>query len=141
MSLPSCLSGKESTCNARDGDLIPGPGRSPGEGYGNPLQYSFLGSPKDRGVWWNYSSWGQKMVRHDLVTNNSKITWNYRLMDLANSLIEVKVILSPRQLSNSLNTRMRLWRQTRIGILTLSLSSCVRVNRSLSLANLNVFDS
>ena len=51
MDLPACLSGKESTCNGRDGDLIPGPGRSPGEGYGNPLQYSCLGSPMDRGVW------------------------------------------------------------------------------------------
>ena len=31
---------------------IPGPGRSPVEGYGNPLQYSCLGNPKDRGAWW-----------------------------------------------------------------------------------------
>ena len=30
----------------------PGSGRSPGEGNGNPLQYSCLGSPKDRGAWW-----------------------------------------------------------------------------------------
>ena len=71
MGLPACLSGKESTCNARDGDLIPGPERSTGEGYGNPLQYSCLGSPMDRGVWWSYSSWGHKTVRHDLVTNNN----------------------------------------------------------------------
>ena len=31
---------------------IPGLGRSPGEGNGNPLQYSYLGNPMDRGVWW-----------------------------------------------------------------------------------------
>ena len=31
---------------------IPGSGRSPGEGNGNPLQYSYLGSPMDRGAWW-----------------------------------------------------------------------------------------
>ena len=31
---------------------IPGSGRSPGEGTGNPLQYSFLGNPTDRGIWW-----------------------------------------------------------------------------------------
>ena len=32
--------------------LIPGLGRSPGEENGNPLQYSCLGNPVDRGVWW-----------------------------------------------------------------------------------------
>ena len=35
-----------------DEDSIPGLGRCPGEGNGNPLQYSCLGSPMDRGVWW-----------------------------------------------------------------------------------------
>ena len=37
--------------NAGDTDLIPGSGRSPGEGNGNPLQYSCLGSLVDRDVW------------------------------------------------------------------------------------------
>ena len=32
--------------------LIPGSGRSPGGGTGNPLQYSFPGNPKDKGSWW-----------------------------------------------------------------------------------------
>ena len=36
--------------DARDGSLIPGLGRSPGVGYGNPLQYSCLGNPTDRGA-------------------------------------------------------------------------------------------
>ena len=49
----SCGSaGKESTCNVGDLGLIPGLGRSPGEGNGNPLQYSCLESPMDRGAWW-----------------------------------------------------------------------------------------
>ena len=46
--------GKESACNAGDtGDagLIPGLGRSLGEGNGNPLQYSCLENPMDRGAW------------------------------------------------------------------------------------------
>ena len=38
--------------NAGDVDLIPGLGRAPGEGNGNPLQYSYLGNPMDRGAWW-----------------------------------------------------------------------------------------
>ena len=37
--------------NAGDGGLIPGSERSPGEGNGNPLQYSCLGNPTDRGAW------------------------------------------------------------------------------------------
>ena len=52
---PWWLSGKESTGNAGDkGDAcsIPGSGRSFGRGYGNPLQYSHLESPMDRGSWW-----------------------------------------------------------------------------------------
>ena len=38
--------------NARDVGLIPGSGRSPGGGHGNPLQYSSLENPMDRGAWW-----------------------------------------------------------------------------------------
>ena len=48
---PDGSDGKES-CNPGDPDLIPGSGRSPGEGNGNPLQYSYLGNPIDRGTWW-----------------------------------------------------------------------------------------
>ena len=38
--------------NVGDLGLIPGSGRSPGEGNGNPLQYSCLENPMDRGAWW-----------------------------------------------------------------------------------------
>ena len=44
--------GKESACNAEDPSSILGSGRSPAEGNGNPLQYSCLGNPMDRGAWW-----------------------------------------------------------------------------------------
>ena len=51
-----CLTGgsevKASACNAGDLGSIPGSGRSPGEGNGNPLQYSCLENPMDRGAWW-----------------------------------------------------------------------------------------
>ena len=43
---------KASACNAGDPGSIPGSGRSPGEGNGNPLQYSCLENPMDRGAWW-----------------------------------------------------------------------------------------
>ena len=42
---------KNLPANAGDPRSIPGPRRSPGEGNGNPLQYSFLGNPVDRGAW------------------------------------------------------------------------------------------
>ena len=43
--------GKASVYNARDPGSIPGSGRSPGEGNGNPLQYYCLENPMDRGAW------------------------------------------------------------------------------------------
>ena len=44
--------GKESACSAGDPGLIPWSGRCPGEGTGNPLQYSCLENPMGRGAWW-----------------------------------------------------------------------------------------
>ena len=61
------LNGKESACNAGDQGLIPGLGRSPGGGHGNPLQYSCLDNPMDRGAWWA-TAHGVARVRHDLAT-------------------------------------------------------------------------
>ena len=49
---PCSSIGKESACNAGDPGSIPGSGRSLGEGNGNPLQYSCLENPMDRGAWW-----------------------------------------------------------------------------------------
>ena len=48
--LPSGSDDKESACNAGDPGLIPGSGKSPGEGNGNPFQYSCLENSMDRGA-------------------------------------------------------------------------------------------
>ena len=48
---PGGSDGKESACNVGDPGLIPGSGRPPGGGKGNPLQYSCLVNPMDRGGW------------------------------------------------------------------------------------------
>ena len=58
---------KESACNAGDLGSIPGFERSPGEGNGNPLQYSCLENPMDRGAWRTIVHVVTR-VRHDLVT-------------------------------------------------------------------------
>ena len=49
---PWWLSDKESTFDAAVAGSIPGLGQSPGEGNGNPPQYSCLDNPMDRGAWW-----------------------------------------------------------------------------------------
>ena len=51
LNFPGGSDGKASACNVGDLDSIPGLGRSPGEGNGNPLQYSCLENPMDRGAW------------------------------------------------------------------------------------------
>ena len=51
MNFPVASAGKESACNAGDLGLIPGWGRSPGEGNGNPFQCSYLEDSMDRGAW------------------------------------------------------------------------------------------
>ena len=52
LGFPGGSDGKESACNTEDPGLIHGSGRSPGEGNGNPLQYSCLENSTDRGAWW-----------------------------------------------------------------------------------------
>ena len=52
MVFPGGSDGKESTCNEGDLGSIPRLGRSPGGGHGNPLQYSYLENPLDRGAGW-----------------------------------------------------------------------------------------
>ena len=52
LGFPSSTGGKASACNAGDLGSIPGPGRSPGEGNGNPLQYPCLENPMHRRAWW-----------------------------------------------------------------------------------------
>ena len=65
MGFPSGSDGKESACNMEDLGLIPGLGRSPGGGHGNPLQYFCLENPMDRGAWQGLQSMGSQRVRHD----------------------------------------------------------------------------
>ena len=67
LELPRWLSGKESTFNAGDLGSIPGLGRSPREGNGNPLQNPCLENPMDRGAW-QTTVHRVTRVRHDLET-------------------------------------------------------------------------
>ena len=64
LGLPRGSDSKESACNVGDLGSIPGLGRSPGGVHGNPLQYSYLDNPIDRGAW-GLQSMGLQRVRHD----------------------------------------------------------------------------
>ena len=60
MDFPGGSDGKASVYNAGDLGSIPGSGRFPGEGNGNPLQYSCLENPMDGGACAGYCPWGRK---------------------------------------------------------------------------------
>ena len=76
---PGWLSGKKkkSACQAGDSGSIPGSGRSLGDGNGNPLQYSCLEKPMDRGAWWAIDHYITKRVRHNLANKQQQtfILW------------------------------------------------------------------
>ena len=79
VSKESTCNAKETVCNAGDLGLIPGSGRSPGEGSGSPLQYSYLETPMDRGTW-RATQHGITRVRHNLVTKPPN-TWDELSLD------------------------------------------------------------
>ena len=65
--IPGGSVGNKSACSAGDLGPIPGSGRYPGEGNGNPLQYSCLENSMDRGAWWA-TIYGSQRVRQDLAS-------------------------------------------------------------------------
>ena len=65
MGFPGSSDGKESACSVGDLGSVPEPGRSPGEGNGNPLQYSCLEHPMDREEPGMIQSLGSQRVGHD----------------------------------------------------------------------------
>ena len=76
MGFPGGSGSKGSACNAGDPGLIPGLGRYPGGGNGNPLQYSSLENPMDRGAW-RVRVCGVccKRVGYDLATKQIRTNW------------------------------------------------------------------
>ena len=77
---------------------IPGSGRSPGEGHGNPFQYSCLGNPMDRGIWWAaVHGVAKELDTTEQLSNNNKsylrpvrsLSGNSALPSLPPSLIQM----------------------------------------------------
>ena len=79
---PGSSAGKESTCNAGDSGLIPGSGRSPGEGIGYPLQYSWASlvaqtvknPPAMRETWVRSLGW-EELLEEEMATHSSLLAW------------------------------------------------------------------
>ena len=72
MDFPGSPVVKNLSANTGDVGSIPGLGRSFGKGNGNPLQYSYLGNPMDRGTWWATVYEVAKRVGHDLATEQEE---------------------------------------------------------------------
>ena len=76
---PCGLSGKDSACNAGDQGLILGSGRFPGEGNGNPLQYSCLENLMDRGAWW--------VAVHGVTKSQARLSEKHCLLNIPGIMI------------------------------------------------------
>ena len=84
---PGDSSGKESACNSGDPGSVPESGRSPGEGNGNPLQYSCLENPMNRGVWWaTVHGIRKELDTTEWLTLSLFIYYVYNLFGLNNSV-------------------------------------------------------
>ena len=79
MGLPRWLVVKNPHANAGDMGLVSGSGRSPGEGNGNSLQYSFLGNLMDRGAWWTTIHGVAKELDTAYQLNNERALWLLKL--------------------------------------------------------------
>ena len=72
MNFPGGSDGKESACNAVDPGSISGSGRSPGEGKGNPLQYSCRENSTDRESWWATVMGSQRVDTSEATEQNPR---------------------------------------------------------------------
>ena len=93
MGFPGGSESKEFACNAGHLGLIPGLGRTPGGWHGNPLQYSCLENPTDRGLV-GYSPWGLKESdMTEQLSTAQHISQNGNNSLLSNSLIKGHLLL------------------------------------------------
>ena len=89
---PRWLSDKESACQSRrlkNSGSIPGLGRYPGKGNGNPLQHSCLGNSMDWRSLMGYSPWGCKRLRHDLVTKQQQMSFHVLVTQITLALSNI----------------------------------------------------
>ena len=83
--------GKKSACNVGDLGLIPGLGRSPGGGHGNPLQYSCLENPHGQRSLESYSPWGHKELdmTEQLSTAHRRDIWSWKKNETVSLCVKI----------------------------------------------------
>ena len=92
--IPGGSAKKNPPANAGDVGSIPESGRFPGEGNGNPLQYSCLGNPMDRGAWWA-TVHGPQRVGHDLGTGQQEQQGKIRGLAYFSVLVVMSTHIDP----------------------------------------------
>ena len=100
------LSGKKSACRAGDTGFILELGRSPGEGNGNPLQYSCLGNPMDRGDW-RAMVHGVIRIGHDLATKPPPPCNKNSVLQKRGGLLYLQSYFGGKQIARLLSIEMR----------------------------------
>ena len=101
--LPWWLSSEDFACKKGDAGLIPGSGRSPGEGSGSQLQYSCLGNPMDKGAW-QAAVHGNTRVRYNLVTKEQQcLLYVLRLISQVSHFCLYFILLKLEIISTSLD--------------------------------------
>ena len=109
--------------DARDMGLIPGSGRSPGEGHGNLFQYSYLENPMDRGAWratvhritksWTWLKWLSKHTWSNFYENSNEKALNWWVwrdlrMVIGDTSKETKALIKSQR-TTSISTQGRKW--------------------------------
>ena len=109
--------------DARDMGLIPGSGRSPGEGHGNLFQYSYLENPMDRGAWratvhriiksWTWLKWLSKHAWSNFYENSNEKALNWWVwrdlrMVIGDTSKETKALIKSQR-TTSISTQGRKW--------------------------------
>ena len=92
---PGGSNGKESACYAGDLDSIPGLGGSPGEGNGNPLQYSCLENSMDRGAW---RATANRVTKSQTGLSDFTFTFLYHQRHLGSSILNIGIWIIKVQL-------------------------------------------
>ena len=86
---------QETACNAGDQNLIPGLGRFPEGGHGNPFQYSCLENSMDRGAWWGLQSMRLQSLEHDWSDNTHTCRANVYGQLSVNQTYDSSILWSP----------------------------------------------
>ena len=118
---PGGSDGKESACTAGDHYLILASGRSPGEGNGNPLQYSGLGNPMDRKAWWATVHG----VPQSYMTRSLSLSLLYSMTLFTHSLYNSLHLLIPNTQSFSPTSPISLGNHKSVSYVCENVSVCV----------------